>query len=147
MPARAPVSMVRQAAKGVGGMRTIEYLRHEFHDSEPEQCKTLLPVFLCDVPYLIYRGVIPPLEILNAILKEGGSVGGMGPGATWSPFSIDEAEYEELIAALMTLDLGTIREQARFVPDRIKQDAELANRSDRLEWLKAVREKYSKDNA
>ena len=71
----------------------------------------------------------------------------MGPGATWSPFSIDEAEYEELIAALLTLDLGTIREQARFVPDRIKEDAELANRSDRLEWLKAVREKYSKDNA
>src|SRR5437016_5839493 len=128
-------------------MRTIEYLRHEFHDSEPEQGKNLLSVFLLDVPYLLLRGVIPPLAILNAILMEGGSVGGMGPGATWSPFSIDEAEYAELTATLLALDLNLVRKHARFVPDRVKQDAELAKCKDRLEWLKAVQARHPRGNA
>jgi hypothetical protein len=122
-------------------MPEIEYTRHEFH-ADPQRCKAGLPFFLLVIPYLFLGGVIPPLAVINGVLKRGGGDGGMSPGASWEPFALTEAEYTQLIQELLSLDLGEAKRKARFVPPALTHDPSLHNHRDLLHWLRAVREKY-----
>lgn len=45
-------------------------------------------------------GVIPPLRVVNDILRRGSADAGMSGGCRWRPFSIDAGEWDELRAAL-----------------------------------------------
>ena len=125
-------------------MRTVSYERFEFHQDGPEQRTAPLTEFALDVPYLIMFGVIPPLRVLNEVLARGGGDAGMGPGAGWEPFSIDDEEYSELVAGLLALDLRDVaaNDRARFVPDTVVVDASVADSEDHLEWLARITPKY-----
>jgi len=91
----------------------IHYKRHEFH-GEPEERNASLSVFVYDIPYFGACGIFPPLHILNQILKTGGSEGGMSPGATWLPFTLDDRTYQVLVAEVEQLDPGSLGDDARF---------------------------------
>ena len=123
-------------------MKSIEYIREEFHAPD-ERRQAPLPVFLMDVPYLLVLGVVPPLPVLNEILSTGHLGGGMSPGARWSPFVLDHSEFAELLAAFPQAwnDLRTT-DEARFVPDELRIDMDLADFADFEEWARAVAAKY-----
>ena len=89
-------------------------------------------------------GVIPPLHVLNETLLSGGDRGGMSPGTSWKPFRITEDEYQELVESLLSLDFAEAKKYHPYVSfENIIVDETLHHCSTRLEWLKAVSEKYS----
>jgi len=101
-----------------------------------------LLVFVYDVPYLPACGVFPPLHILNQHLAGGGAPGGMSPGATWEPFTISSAEYQELVAAIRKTPAVKLRSAARFADRQLLLDAEFDGIKDRFEWHQAVCAKH-----
>lgn len=123
----------------------IKYTRHEFHASD-QNGEAPLEVFLLDIPYLLMYGVIPPLPVINEILKSGGGDGGMSPGTSWEPFTITETEYKELVSCLLALDLNQMTQQmqVRFVPDEIIEDQSFNTISTHAEWLINISKKYKK---
>jgi hypothetical protein len=125
-------------------MRTIEYTRHEFH-AGPERRKAELPFFALDVPYLFFEGIIPPLSVLNEVLRTGGGDGGMSPGASWKPFVLQETEYGQLVQALQSLNLQEAKKKARFVPDSLRTDVSLHRSKHLSSWLRAVKAKYVRE--
>ena len=122
-------------------MRQVEYLRHEFHH-EPEKRSAALPYFLLDIPYLFLSGVIPPLTVINYVLRHGGGDGGMSPGASWEPFTVTEAEYPELVEELLTLDTDQAKKHARFVPLTLQEDPTLHHHKNLIAWARAAKEKH-----
>ena len=125
-------------------MRTVKYERLEFHQDEPEHRNAPLAEFVLDVPYLIYRSVIPPRHILNEVFNSGGGDAGMSPGAVWEPFSIDEGEYTALVGDLVELDLHdfTRSGRARYVPEKLFVDSEVTGPKTHLEWITEIAAKY-----
>jgi hypothetical protein len=88
-------------------------------------------------------GVIPPLAVLNQVLQGGGNAGGMGPGTTWKPFTITEQEYDELVAALVELDVAAAKQAHPYVAfEHIIIDNELNACTEHLDWLQQVSRKY-----
>lgn len=55
---------------------------------------------LLAVPYLLSLGVIPPLSVVNEILRSGFDDAGMSGGCRWEPFEIDAEEWQEARAKL-----------------------------------------------
>jgi hypothetical protein len=94
--------------------RKVSYVRHGFHsDDEPRVAP--LAVFVLDVPYLISpNGFIPSRRVMNQVLSKGGGDAGMSPGASWEPFSLDEAEYEALLHELLEIDVSALSDAVRF---------------------------------
>ena len=123
-------------------MRLIDYTREEFHAPDEEQ-QAPLPVFLLDVPGLLVRGVLPPLHLLNELLAEGHMGGGMSPGARWRPFEITATEYSHVSAELAeAARQGSVTNAARFAPNTVRLDPELAHHTDFITWVGAVCAKY-----
>ncbi|TWI77346.1 hypothetical protein LZ24_00151 [Desulfobotulus alkaliphilus] len=122
-------------------MKVVKYLRHEFH-GEPEAREAALPVFVYDIPYLGHLGIFPDFFVLNEIFLSGGGDGGMGPGASWEPFSISEEEYEQLLDALEDLDPATLGEEARYTDEKLSPDISLGTIRDQWEWMQAVGERH-----
>jgi hypothetical protein len=80
-------------------MRRIDYeLWHPIGAGTTSTSGTLKDLVLA-IPYLMLPGLIPPLHVLNAELKKGAGGAGMSGGATWEPFEITAAEYDELVAS------------------------------------------------
>jgi hypothetical protein len=77
-----------------------------------------LPDLLFDIPYLLSSKLIPPLYILNDLLRTGVLDAGMSGGCRWKPFAISAEEYHELLEELITKqeDTFTVVE----VPDWVK---------------------------
>ena len=122
-------------------MREIKYLRHEFHHKAEKRLEPL-QYFVLDIPYLFITGVIPPLTVLNGVLGRGGSDGGMGPGASWEPFTLTETEYTELVEELLTQDTTVAAKYARFVPKELQEDVSLHHHSNFIHWLRAAKVKH-----
>jgi hypothetical protein len=93
-------------------MRKLDYWRHEFHSSEPEPRKAELPFFLLDIPYLFFEGIIPPLSVVNSVLRTGGGDAGMSPGTSWEPFVVTDREYAQLVQRLAALDVAEATKKA-----------------------------------
>ena len=125
-------------------MRIVRYERFEFHQDTPDEREASLAEFVLDVPYLVARGVIPPLHILNEVTRTGGGDAGMSPGAVWDPFEVTPEEYQELLVHLSHADLEELRRQhrARFVPDRVIVDETLHESPTHLDWIRNVHRKY-----
>ncbi|MGH2412041.1 MAG: hypothetical protein ACRDGS_16995 [Chloroflexota bacterium] len=62
---------------------------------------TLLDLVLA-IPYLVVD-VIPPLKVLNSVLRTGVYDAGMSGGCSWRHIEIDQKEYSELVEAILTL--------------------------------------------
>lgn len=99
---------------------------------------------MLDIPYLLMFGVIPPVHVMNEILRSGGWDGGMGPGTSWPPFEISQTEYDELKVSLLKMELQDLRNnnEIRFVPEKIIEDIGLEDLQTHHEWLVRAREKY-----
>lgn len=54
------------------------------------------------IPYLLHSGFpIPPREVLNQVLRTGGSDAGMSGGCRWPASELDEGAYRALVADLL----------------------------------------------
>jgi hypothetical protein len=62
-------------------------------------------------PYLLAFGVVPPLHVLNDLLRRGKRDAGMSGGCRWEPFEIDDDEWA---AARATLEAAA--RPCRYVP-------------------------------
>lgn len=81
-------------------MRIIEYIALDCHGPDFPG-KLPLEAFVFEVPHFGACGVFPPLKVLNQMFDLGTMGGGMSPGARWSPFSISEDEYQELLGMVL----------------------------------------------
>ncbi len=122
-------------------MRTVAYLRHEFHGPS-EAREASLATFVYDVPYLGACGIFRPFHVLNEILESGGGDGGMSPGGSWQPFALKDEEYEELWTELKALDPVTLGEAARFTDFPFKRDLDLEGVRGRYRWMASACKKH-----
>ena len=125
-------------------MRDVSYTTYWSYGSSGVKRKAPLVDFVLDILYLMENnGVIPPLHVLNEVLQGGGSNGGMGPGTAWRPFSIKEAEYKELVEALLQLDIVEAKKSHRYMMfQKVIVDESLHQCSTYHDWLRAVATKY-----
>ncbi len=125
-------------------MREVHYKTHWSYRGAAVKRSAPLSEFLLDVLYLMEtNGVLPPLQVLNEVFTQGGNNGGMGPGTSWRPFQIKEAEYNELVEALLNLDVAEAKKSHPYIYfQRVIVDDELNQRQTYLEWLQAVSRKY-----
>jgi hypothetical protein len=122
-------------------MKVIEYERHEPH-APPEKINAELSVFVYDIPYFGACGVFPPYHIINDIFQEGGSQGGMSPGATWQPFLIERDEYDELVQTIKTLNPKTLGDKARYTLVKFEFDSNFDQITNWEKWIISVCEKH-----
>jgi len=78
------------------------------------------------IPYLMPMGLIPPLAVLNDVLKTGVADAGMSGGCKWKPFQVTQAEHDELVHHLTAN--GNVYFQSVEAPARVK------TRSDWSTW-------------
>jgi hypothetical protein len=125
-------------------LRTVNYKTHWSYLGPAIKKKNALSDFLLDVLYLMEdSGVIPPIHVLNEILRSGGNSGGMGPGTTWRGFEIKEVEYTELVNALLNINPKEARIEHPYVRfEHVIVDDELNSCTSHIEWLRKVTEKY-----
>jgi len=129
------------ASMGPSPMRTVTYVRHEYH-GEPEIHTAELAVFVYDIPYVGACGIFPPYPLINGLFESGGAEGGMGPGATWKPFSITLAEYDVLVKTLEALDPKGLKDKVRFGQVKFEFDEELAAETKQETWVEKVCERH-----
>lgn len=126
-------------------MREVRYKTHWSYGGAASKHKAPLAELVLDILYLMEtNGVIPPLHVLNEVLLQGGDNGGMSPGTSWRPFSITAIEYEELVEALLNLDVAEAKNIHPYITFRkVVVDDTLHKCSTYLEWLFKVTNKYS----
>ncbi|VFQ46196.1 hypothetical protein MSL71_38590 [Desulfoluna butyratoxydans] len=128
---------------GPSPMRTVTYIRHAPF-AEPEIRSAELAVFVYDIPYVGACGIFPPYPLINRLFESGGAEGGMGPGATWPPFFLNETEYDDLVAAIERLDLTSLQEKARFGRVAFSFDKELETETDWDTWAQKACDRHRK---
>ena len=122
-------------------LRELTWKRHEYRH-HPRRHKGSLLWLVFDIPYFDACGIFPPLHIANQVFLSGGSVGGMGPGASWKPFSISQEEYALLVDAVMNTPRSKIAPHARYAMLPREIDNSFDYIKDRMEWFAAVCEKH-----
>ncbi|MEP6987584.1 MAG: hypothetical protein ABI970_18410, partial [Chloroflexota bacterium] len=117
-------------------MREVSYKTFWSYGGAGVKHKAPLSDFLLDVLYLMENsGVIPPLHVLNEVLKGGGNNGGMSAGTAWRPFSIKDAEYNELVEVLLQLDVIEAKKNHRYAMfPKIVVDETLHQYATHREW-------------
>lgn len=125
-------------------MRNVKYKTYWSYAGPGIKRAEPLSEFVLDILYLMeVNGVIPPLAILNKVLLGGGGNGGMSPGTAWKPFEISEEEYNELVQALLQLDVEQAKQKHPYVRfERVIVDPELHICTDHLDWLQRIIQKY-----
>ena len=124
-------------------MRNVKYKKSWAYASRGVKAEGTLVDLVLDALYLMNHGVIPPFHVLNEALKSGGHEGGMGPGTTWKGFEISREEYDELMSALLTLNVEEARKVHPYLySSQIIVDEELNECADYLTWLKKMSDKY-----
>lgn len=125
-------------------MREVNYKAHWSYADAGVKRKAPLSEFILDILDLMeMSGVIPPLHIINEVLLKGGDNGGMSPGTSWRPFRINEVEYQELVEALLKLDVVDAKQRHPYIYfQKAIVDEALHQRENYLSWLLAVSIKY-----
>jgi hypothetical protein len=121
--------------------RNVLYLRHEFR-FDPEPREAPLWAFFYDIPYLAACGIFPPRHLLNFRLGSGGGDGGMGPGASWEPFELSEAEYGEVLPYVLDPERASLALYARYPDQQWQLDPMFDHYTDWSDWLTAVCAKH-----
>ena len=119
----------------------ILYERDEFHH-DPEEVVGNLLTFVYDIPYFGACGVFPPIHVINQIFASGSCGGGMGPGATWSPFMVDAKTYAELVAQVRATNPASLGDKSRFNDVQFREDQSFDAIQDLFGWMQAACEKH-----
>ena len=120
---------------------SIDYIRYEFQQP-PEEANGELLILVYDIPYFGACGVFPPLHVANQIFSSGGGDGGMSPGASWRPFTIDQQQYDILLNQVLETPINKLKDKSRFSSVKLTRDDSLDHIQDRFDWLEAVCIKY-----
>jgi hypothetical protein len=67
-----------------------------------------LAEMLFDIPYFFVGAIVPPIQILNEVLKKGVVDMGMSGGCKWEPFQVDDAGYSRLVGDLVGLEFVVV---------------------------------------
>jgi hypothetical protein len=78
-------------------MRTLDYILLPPVGDAETATRGSVAALLRDIPYLLIGGLIPPLVVINEILRKGVDDAGMSGGCRWDPFEIDESEFAEVV--------------------------------------------------
>src|SRR5690348_11353509 len=81
-------------------MRSVDYVRRGFRVEE--NTRGSVADLVRDIPYLIVAGRIPPLAVVNEVLRRGECDAGMSGGCLWPPFELSAAEFAEVVTDLET---------------------------------------------
>ncbi|MES9941080.1 MAG: hypothetical protein ABW121_11140 [Candidatus Thiodiazotropha sp. 6PLUC7] len=129
--------------KYISVIENIDYVKHEPH-FDPEHVTGGLVQFLYDVPYFSACGVFPPRHIFNQKMAHGGGDGGMGPGASWEPFNLDEDNYRKLLQLIRETDPQSLSKKSRYYQIKFIEAPEFDGIDDQWVWLEQVCDKYRK---
>ena len=80
-------------------MRSIDYEELRGDDVCSREHLSIADV-LRSYPYLLSGGLIPPLAIVNALLRTGEVDAGMSGGGRWEPIELSADEFEEVVTHL-----------------------------------------------
>jgi hypothetical protein len=105
-------------------LRTVHYVRYGGPRDEPQTFENSLLAFIYDIPDFGACGVFPPLHLLNHFLNQGDSEGGMSPGASWKPFELSLTEFHDLVQAVKTVPVESLRSRARYAHVQFTFDPE-----------------------
>jgi hypothetical protein len=127
-------------------VRSVNYTTHWSYAGPGVERSAQLIDFVLDILYLMdSSGIVPPFHVLNEVLQEGGSNGGMSPGTSWQPFEISDVEYQELVEGLLKLDIAEARNNHPYVRfERVIVDKSLNEETTYADWMLAVNAKYPK---
>ncbi len=63
---------------------------------------------LCSIPYFFLSEVIPPICVVNEVLKKGVVEAGMSGGCRWKPFQLSVEQYADLVGELKKMNFADI---------------------------------------
>lgn len=81
-------------------MRTLDYILLPPVGDVETATRGSVAALLREIPYLLLGGLIPPLVVINEVLRKGVDDAGMSGGCRWIPFEIDESEFAEVVREL-----------------------------------------------
>jgi hypothetical protein len=81
-------------------MRTLDYTLLPPVGDVETATRGSVAALLRDVPYLLIGGLIPPLLVINEVLRQGVDDAGMSGGCRWDPFEITQSEFAEIVSEL-----------------------------------------------
>jgi hypothetical protein len=101
-----------------------------------------LLILVYDIPYFGGCGVFPPYPVISQIFSQGGSQGGMSPGATWDPFDISRETYQALLTQVRQADPQILKGLARYAWIQFWEDPSFDYIEDWLTWVGRVCQKH-----
>jgi hypothetical protein len=120
-------------------MENIEYTVTEFH-APGGKCRGTLSDLILDADIIPRCGLIPPFRVVAAVLRSGGSDGGMSPGCIWEPFDLREEDYLQAVDKLerLTPDDLASRHRVRQFTDEVRPDYSAPDTDDYIVWLDSL---------
>lgn len=122
----------------------IPYVLHDPHH-DPVEARGSLLKLVYDIPYFGACGVFPPFHLANQWFAQGGGDGGMGPGASWEPFSISQETYAQLTMQVEKTDPGTFYDSSKVFRMKFIFDRSFDHMQDRFAWAKVVCDRHRED--
>jgi hypothetical protein len=120
-------------------VNTIEYTVIDFHGSDG-QCRGTVADLMLDAHMIPPCGLIPPFRVVAAVVRSGGSRGGMSPGCVWQPFELNEEEYWRAVQRLEHLTPDDLSSHHRdpHISGEIQPDYAAPETEDYLVWLQSL---------
>ena len=120
-------------------METIEYTVTEFHGGA-SRCRGTVADLMLDAHIIPPYGLIPPFRVVAAVIRSGGSHGGMSPGCVWSPFELSEDDYYQAVARIEQFTPDDLRSRHRdpHITSEIQPDYTTPDTDDYRVWIDSL---------
>ena len=120
-------------------METIEYTDTEFHGQDG-QCRGTVADLMLDAYLIPPCGLIPPFRVVAAVLRSGGSRGGMSPGCVWQSFELNESDYLHAVEKLERFTPEDLRSRHRdpHIAGEIQPDYAAPDTDNYSAWLDSL---------
>lgn len=103
------------------------------------ECEAPLWAFIFAQPYLSATnfGILPPLHLLNTVLKAGALA-----SSRWEPFELSAEEYAALVPKMLQPNRVELAKYTQHIWQSFERDEALDNITDYGLWQQRVREKH-----
>ncbi len=120
-------------------MEIIEYTVAEFHGPDG-QCRGTVADLMLDAHMIPRCGFIPPFRVVAAVIRSGGSRGGMSPGCVWQPFELSEDDYYQAVARLEGFTPVDLKGRHRdpHITGEIQPDYAASDTDDYRVWIDSL---------